>query len=1515
MEERKRIIYIILIMSALVLCGSIFSNILLYKTSIEETRIHLADAAKLLAHLLEPRPYPGRDGGAEAWPAGQVIPSTEGIVDAIRNYERHKRKMELTIAFLDKDKIRFIAALRHYGRAEHPKTIGIYSGLAEPMRRALEGKSGTMTGKDYHGRTVLAAYEHITGRNMGVVAKIDMAEFRAPYIRSGIIIVAVSLLIILAGVIAIGRISNPIMNNLENQVEALAASNEELDAVNEELQASMEEMERTNNDLYRSQFELAMSEARFRTLIENSSVGVIAADLENRRFVFANPSACAMFGYECEEMLARGVDDIHPAEDLERIHGEFSALMEKKYQISRELPCRRKDGSVFYADIAAMPIIIDDLKCLLGQFIDVTERKRGEEALRESEERFSKIFHLSPMSIALSGAHDGRYIDVNDEFLALTGYAREEVIGRSSDDLGLWIESGQERRIHEEINRGATVHDCQIEIRNKGGAILTVLYSAVPVTIRGMPCIIKSAIDITDRRRAEEALRESEERYRRITESITDYIFTVAIEGGRPVGTVHGSACLAVTGYTARELNDDPYLWINMVHADDRQAVREQVEDLLKENRPWPIEHRIYRKDGAVRWVRNTPVPYHDAAGRLYAYDGIIVDITERREAVEALRESEEKFAKAFMNAPVLMSITSVEDGTIIDVNSQFVEQSGFTREELIGRKTLDTGYVRLEDREHYTEIVRKYGIASGVDLTVYPREGGPRQVIFCGDHITIGGKKRLLSIAVDITDWKKAEKDLRDSEDKYRRLFTEISSGFALHEMILDDRGNPVDYRFIEVNPAFENLTGLRDVIGKTVREVIPGIDSFWIESYGRVVRSGTAEVFENYVEQLDRWYETRAYPRGGNMFVAIFNDITDRKRAEKALLEKTEELNRYFNVNLDLLCIANTEGYFLRINPEWENALGYRLEDLEGRRFLDFVHPDDLAGTLAATADLSRKKDVLNFINRYRRIDGTYRWIEWRSASPDGIHIYAAARDITEQYRVSGELRREKETAQKYLDIAGVMFVAIDDDQRVSLINRKGCEILGYSYEEIMGKKWFDTFVHERIREEMKDVFNRLIKGDISPVEYYENSVVTASGEERLIAWHNTVIKDASGAITGTLSSGEDITEKKKSEDDLHGQLAINMALAGISGSIISRSYSISETAYMVLEYARLLSDSDHGFVSEIDPDTGDGIGIALTGMFGPPPINGVQRPVLVKRGADGRYPGLIGHSLNTRREFFTNDPGSHPASGEDAGGIPRFSRLLSVPVVYGGDLVGQIALADSARDYTEDDLKMARRLGSIYAMAVVRLRNDAMLLKSLEEKTVLIKELHHRVKNNMQVVSSLISLQARKIDDDRYRGIFMESSNRIQAMAMVHEKIYHSDDLARVDFSRYVREIAERLLYSFSLERQQVALEFDVRDVYLGIDQAIPCGIILNELITNSFKHAFPKGRRGTLSISFVAEGDGRHRLVVQDDGPGIPDDLISSAEKSLGMQIVTALTRQLNGTIAAGNAGGARIEIVF
>lgn len=372
------------------------------------------------------------------------------------------------------------------------------------------------------------------------------------------------------------------------------------------------------------------------------------------------------------------------------------------------------------------------------------------------------------------------------------------------------------------------------------------------------------------------------------------------------------------------------------------------------------------------------------------------------------------------------------------------------------------------------------------------------------------------------------------------------------------------------------------------------------------------------------------------GITFTAL--DITSRKEAE-------DELRRIFDLSLDLVCIADmNEGAFLKVNPAFEQALGYVPQDLQGRSFFDLVHPDDLARTRVVLEEKLRQGEaVVDFENRCRCKDGSFRWLSWTShpkpeqgicyaiardvtesrrareqieslarfpsenpwpvlrithtgmilyanpASgplleelgtgagrrapqpwceriervresqaierievefqggtlafqivpvPDGSHVNVYGTDVTLHKRAEAQLRRERDRSQMYLDVAGVMFVALDQKGRISLINKKGCEILGYDENEIVGTDWFIRFVPESRRREVWEIFDQLMRGQTCIAEYAETPVIVRDRSERIVAWHNTVLTDGTGAIIGTLSSGEDITERKRTEQRLREQ-----------------------------------------------------------------------------------------------------------------------------------------------------------------------------------------------------------------------------------------------------------------------------------------------------------------------------------------------------------------------------------------
>ncbi len=211
---------------------------------------------------------------------------------------------------------------------------------------------------------------------------------------------------------------------------------------------------------------------------------------------------------------------------------------------------------------------------------------------------------------------------------------------------------------------------------------------------------------VLEHRRAEEALRQSEERYRHISDAVTDYIYTVRIEDGHPVETIHSPACVAVTGYTAEEFKHNRYLWIQMVHEEDRKAVQEQAARGLSGVKVEPIEHRLIRKDGATRWVRNTSVLHYDSQGKLLSYDGLIQDVTDRKLAEEALRQSEERHRSLLESSPDPIVVYDMEGRTDY-VNSCFVKTFGWSQEELLGKRI---DFVPAENMQE-TEDAIKLGL------------------------------------------------------------------------------------------------------------------------------------------------------------------------------------------------------------------------------------------------------------------------------------------------------------------------------------------------------------------------------------------------------------------------------------------------------------------------------------------------------------------------------------------------------------------------------------------------------------------------------------------------------------------------------------------------------------------------------------------------------------------------------------------------------------------------------------
>ena len=211
--------------------------------------------------------------------------------------------------------------------------------------------------------------------------------------------------------------------------------------------------------------------------------------------------------------------------------------------------------------------------------------------------------------------------------------------------------------------------------------------------------------------------------------------------------------------------------------------------------------------------------------------------------------------------------------------------------------------------------------------------------------------------------------------------------------------------------------------------------------------------------------------------------------------------------------------------------------------------------------------------------------------------------------------------------------------------------------------------------------------------------------------------------------------------------------------------------------------------------------------------------------------------------------------------------------------------------------------------------RKQTEGKIMSSLEEKEVMLKEIHHRVKNNMQVISSLLKLQSSHITDEKSLSLFKNSQNRVKSMALVHEKLYNSKDLAKIDFYDYVKKLTTHLMISYGVNTNLIKIIIDVKNVYFNINTAIPCGLIINEIISNSLKYAFPDGRKGKISLLIKKNKTENYIAIISDDGIGFPKDIDFKNTDSMGLQLVNSLTDQLHGTIEMENNKGTTYKIRF
>jgi PAS domain S-box-containing protein len=640
-----------------------------------------------------------------------------------------------------------------------------------------------------------------------------------------------------------------------------------------------------------------------------------------------------------------------------------------------------------------------------GSLLDITGRKLAEESLQKSEEKYRTLVETTGTGFVIIDDL-GRVLDANPEYVRLTGHARlGEITGRKVTEWTAPYEKDKNVGAIRQCLKEGFIRNLEIDYVNSSGTITPIEINSTLFQAGETVQVLALCRDISERRRTQVELQEGEAKYRTVVEQSHDGIF-IAQDG---LLIFHNPMFATMTGYRDDELVGRSIA--ELIAPEDRELVMTRHQERLHGKAlPEVYEFSVLHHDGTSRIRVRMNITFAKVGGKP-ATIGTLHNVTEERKREGALRESEDRFRRLISSS--FEAVVVHQDGRIALTNDVAVRIIGAeSTSELVGRPILDLVHpefrATIEDRVR--QMMKSPGGAAPLIEEKFVRfDGTSVDVEVMATATMHEGKPAVMVMFRDITGRKQADEALRTSESRLR-LITE--NMVDLITQIDKDR------RVVYTSPSVERLTGYspEDLDGHLVTEFIhPDDRERLIQKIRAAIeqQSSSVRLEFRYLEKSGkyRWFESETrilFDTNGQYCGAVFSsrDITERKQIEDQLLEKTEELDRYFTTSLDLFCIADTDGFFWRLNPEWEKTLGYTLEELEGHRFMDFVHPDDMPATLAAIADLANQNEIQSFSNRYRHRDGSYRWIEWRSV-PRGNRIYAAARDMTGRRNMENAIR----------------------------------------------------------------------------------------------------------------------------------------------------------------------------------------------------------------------------------------------------------------------------------------------------------------------------------------------------------------------------------------------------------------------------------------------------------------------------------------------------------------------------
>jgi len=770
------------------------------------------------------------------------------------------------------------------------------------------------------------------------------------------------------------------------------------------------------------------------------------------------------------------------------------------------------------------------------------------------------------------------------------------------------------------------------------------------------------------------------------------------------------------------------------------------------------------------------------------------------------------------------------------------------------------------------------------------------------------------------------AEK-LQNSEAELLALFNAMTDIV----LVFDASG-----RYLKIAPTAPELLykPAPEVLGKTLAEIFPEAEAnFALGHIRQTLASRQTHRIEYSMEIGCKlfWFEGSISPLEVDRVMWVARDITARKHAEAALQKSEEKFRNLFDDAPIAIGLVSVRDYcMIKVNEAHRQMLGYSDADWEAMSFADVTHPEDLQADLEQLKQLV-EGNIPRFQMEKRLIkkNGELMWANLTVTlirDSDGLPLYsmAAIEDISDRKRAEMELQQLKERLQFLLasNPAVIFTAAPAGNFCTTYISDNVKAIVGYDPQEVLADpNFWSSRIHPEDRSQFIVIFSDLSEGKNCICEY---RFLHGDGFYRWLRTELKLLVNSSGIPIEIIGYAADISNSKHAEI-ARGQQFEQERLVEAIARRVRQSLQLEEILNTTVAELQQVLLADRVLVYQILPESGGRV-IAEAVAEGCSPL--VDRFFGEEVFPPESYQLYLQGRVCAISEL--DDPSITPCVVEFMQQIEVRAKLV-VPIIQHSQLWGLLIAHQCSRprDWQEWEINLFQQLVNQLAIAIQqsllyqqlqaelsdRKQAEANLKISLKEKEILLKEIHHRVKNNLCVVASLLELQSNTVADAQLAKMFEESQNRLYSMALIHEKLYRSTNLAQINFGEYLEDLVTNLFHSYNISDKRIQLRVLAEPIALNLETATPCGLIANELVSNTLKHAFPDGANGTVSVECYQTGDREIHLFVKDNGIGFPQNLDFRKTNSMGFQVVCTLTEQLEGTIELSRQIGTAFHLIF